>query len=117
MTQPPPEWGTMPPPPMPSPSMPPPRPGTGARGPSAPMNVAPPRYSHPVQGGLEPKSLAVAYVLWFFLGVIGIHHFYLGKTLRGVAYLFTMAWFTIGWWIDLFTLPAQVAQVNAQRYR
>ena len=64
---------------------------------------------------LPPKSVGVAYVLWFFFGLLGIHHFYLGKTGRGLLWLFTGALLTVGLWIDLFTLPAQVRQVNAQR--
>ena len=64
---------------------------------------------------LPPKSVGVAYVLWFFLGLLGIHHFYLGKTGRGLLWLFTGALLTVGLWIDLFTLPSQVRQVNAQR--
>ncbi|MDE0573485.1 TM2 domain-containing protein [Demequina sp. B12] len=63
----------------------------------------------------KPKSLAVAYLLWFFLGILGIHQFYMGKVGRGVLYLFTGAVFTIGWWVDLFTLPSQVRTINAQR--
>lgn len=58
------------------------------------------------------KSLAVAYLLWFFLGWLGIHQFYLGKVGRGVGYVLTAAWFFIAWWVDLFTLPAQVKRVN-----
>ncbi|TNM37667.1 TM2 domain-containing protein [Nocardioides albidus] len=61
------------------------------------------------------KSLAIAYLLWLFLGIFGVHHFYLSKVGRGVGYLLTFAWCTIGWWIDLFTLPAQVRQVNLAR--
>jgi len=29
------------------------------------------------------KSLAVAFLLWFFLSTLGIYHFYLGNTRRG----------------------------------
>ena len=65
--------------------------------------------------GYPPKSLLLAYVLWFFLGVLGIHQFYLGKVGRGLLYLFTLGVFGIGVLIDLFTLPAQTRAVNAQR--
>ena len=62
----------------------------------------------------EEKSLAVAYLLWFFFGLFGVHQFYLGKIGRGVGYIFTAAWFTIAFWVDLFTLPSQVNAINAR---
>lgn len=58
------------------------------------------------------KSVGVAYLLWFFFGFFGIHQFYLGKTGRGVGYLLTLGWLTIGVWIDMFTLASQVRAVN-----
>lgn len=58
------------------------------------------------------KSTGTAYLLWFFLGAFGGHQFYLGKTGRAVSYLLTFGWLTVGVWIDLFTLPAQVRQTN-----
>lgn len=58
------------------------------------------------------KSLGVAYVLWFFLGIFGGHQFYLRKTGRAIGYLLTLGWLTVGLWIDLFTLPSQVRAVN-----
>lgn len=59
------------------------------------------------------KSTTVAYVLWFFLGLLGIHKFYLGKVGMGILYLFTGGIFGIGWLIDLFTLAGQVRTYNA----
>ena len=64
---------------------------------------------------LPPRSAGVAYVWWFFLGAVGAHHFYLGKTGRAISYIFTLGWLGIGLLIDLFTLPAQTRQINAQR--
>ena len=66
-------------------------------------------------GAKPPKSLGVAYVLWFFLGIIGVHHFYMGKIGRGILWLLTLGLAGIGWLWDLFTLPGQMRQVNAQR--
>ncbi|WP_430783136.1 TM2 domain-containing protein [Actinoplanes sp. G11-F43] len=63
---------------------------------------------------VAPKQTGIAYLLWFFLGGLGIHQFYLGKTVRGVIYLFTLGILGIGLLIDLFTLPSQVREVNAK---
>ena len=59
------------------------------------------------------KSKTVAYLLWFFLGIFGVHKFYLGKVGVGILYLFTLGIFGIGWFIDLFTLGGQVDTKNA----
>ena len=46
----------------------------------------------------EAKSAGAAYLLWFFLGTLGAHRFYLGKTGSGVAQLllFVLGWLTLG---------------------
>lgn len=59
------------------------------------------------------KSKLVAYLLWFFFGLIGFHKFYLGKIGWGVIYFFTGGVFGLGWLIDLFTLGTQVDTYNA----
>ncbi len=46
------------------------------------------------------RSLIVAVLLWFFLGLIGIHRFYLGHISMGVLYLLTGGLCGIGWLID-----------------
>lgn len=35
----------------------------------------------------EAKSIGVAYALWFFLGLVGAHRFYLGRKGTGIAML------------------------------
>ena len=59
------------------------------------------------------KSKGIAYLLWFFLGVFGIHKFYLNKIGVGIIYLLTGGLFLIGWLFDLFTLGNQVDIYNA----
>jgi TM2 domain-containing membrane protein YozV len=60
----------------------------------------------------QEKSVGIAYLLWFFLGVLGAHQFYLGKTGRAISYIFTFGWLGIGLLIDLFTMSKQVQQAN-----
>lgn len=50
------------------------------------------------------RSKWVALALCFFLGVIGAHKFYEGRTGMGVLYLFTLGLFGIGVLIDFIAL-------------
>lgn len=58
------------------------------------------------------KSTGTAYLLWFFLGFLGAHKFYLDKVGMGILYLFTFGFFGLGLFIDLFTLGSQVSEYN-----
>lgn len=58
------------------------------------------------------KSKGVAYLLWFFLGWLGIHRFYVGKIVTGLIWMFTFGLFGIGWFIDLFLLSGYVDMYN-----
>lgn len=46
------------------------------------------------------KSFLLTAVFWFFLGLLGVHRFYLGYTGLGILYLCTGALCGIGWIID-----------------
>ena len=48
----------------------------------------------------EDEDILIAVILWFFLGILGIHRFYLGHYGMGILYLFTGALCGIGWIID-----------------
>jgi len=61
---------------------------------------------------VQEKSVALAYVLWFFFGTLGIHRFYLGKTITGVIWLLTGGLLLVGWIIDLFLIPGMVETYN-----
>ena len=84
------------------------------------------------QYDIEKKSMLAAYVLWFFLGYVGAHRFYLGRPLSGflmlafsaVTLLLTLVsfgllgflWFVVGlWWlIDALLIPGIVSGRNSE---
>lgn len=84
------------------------------------------------QYDIEKKSLIAAYVLWFFLGYVGAHRFYLGRplsglimlALSGVTLVLTLVsfgvlgflWFAVGlWWlIDALLIPGMVSGSNSR---
>jgi TM2 domain-containing membrane protein YozV len=53
---------------------------------------------------ISPKSRLVAFLLCFFLGVFGVHRFYVGKTGTGVAMVFTLGGLGIWAFIDLILI-------------
>jgi TM2 domain-containing membrane protein YozV len=57
----------------------------------------------------------VAWILLTFLGVFGIHRFYMGKWLTGILYLLTGGILGLGYLYDLCTLNDQVSLLNQGR--
>ena len=55
----------------------------------------------------------VAWVLLTFLGLFGIHRFYMGKWISGILYLFTAGVFGIGYIYDYWTLNDQITVINS----
>ncbi|HAG96441.1 MAG: hypothetical protein CMK83_13785 [Pseudomonadales bacterium] len=56
----------------------------------------------------------VCWILLTFLGVFGIHRFYMGKWLTGLIYLLTGGLFLLGYLYDYWTLNGQIDEVNRQ---
>ncbi len=61
------------------------------------------------------KSKVATYLLWFFLGFLSAHRFYLGKYGSGILYLLTGQLFGIGWIIDLFLINGWVERYNLEK--
>ncbi|QQL45880.1 TM2 domain-containing protein [Sulfuriroseicoccus oceanibius] len=55
---------------------------------------------------------SIAWILQTFLGIFGIHRFYLGKIWTGLLWLCTGGLFGVGYVYDYFTLNGQVDEAN-----
>lgn len=64
-----------------------------------------------------PIDYNLAWILLTFLGLFGIHRFYLGKWLTALLYLLTGGLFLVGLVYDYWTLNEQVSQANRQGAR
>ncbi|MGE5838639.1 MAG: NINE protein [Deltaproteobacteria bacterium] len=56
----------------------------------------------------------VAWVLLTFLGIFGVHRFYMGKWATGILYLLTGGLFLIGYIYDYWTLNDQLTILNRE---
>ncbi len=61
------------------------------------------------------RSIGVAYILWFFFGVLGVHRFYCNRIGTGILWFLTGGLAGIGWLVDIFLIPDMVDQVNFER--
>ena len=70
------------------------------------------------------KNIIVAYALWWFLGVLGVHRFYLDRPKSGVAQLvllafgwlpFFVGWMVLGiWWLlDAYFVYKYATEYNS----
>lgn len=60
----------------------------------------------------KKKSKTLAYILWFFLGVLGAHRFYAGDTIRAIFMLITLGGIGIWALIDVFFIGSRIEQKN-----
>lgn len=61
-----------------------------------------------------PLNYNIAWILLTFLGVLGIHRFYMGKWLSGILYLLTVGLGGIGIIYDYWTLNDQLTLINSR---
>lgn len=81
---------------------------------------------------LNNKSIVISYILWFFLGNLGVHRFYLGSVFFGLCQLalgvigWAFSFFLIGYvllvplwlWLifDLFWIPLRTGHLNNKAF-
>jgi TM2 domain-containing membrane protein YozV len=61
-------------------------------------------------------SYTLAWILLTFLGVFGLHRFYMGKWVTGILYLLTGGVFLLGIIYDYWTLNRQLSDKNARLF-
>jgi TM2 domain-containing membrane protein YozV len=61
-----------------------------------------------------PVNYNLSWILLTFLGVFGIHRFYMGKIFTGLLYLCTGGLFLVGVLYDFLTLNEQLSDVNSE---
>jgi TM2 domain-containing membrane protein YozV len=62
-----------------------------------------------------PVNYSVAWILLTFLGLFGVHRFYMGKWGTGILYLLTFGLIGLGYLYDYWTLNSQISEVNSVR--
>lgn len=67
-------------------------------------------------GGGGGPDVIVAYLLWFFLGWLGVHHLYMGRGV-GIWIVSLISLQGLGfWWLaDLFLIPGSCSKVRGNQ--
>lgn len=61
-----------------------------------------------------PVNYTLTWILLTFLGVFGIHRFYMGKIFTGLLYLVTGGLLLVGVLYDFLTLNEQLSDLNSE---
>lgn len=65
----------------------------------------------------KDKSMVLAYILWLFFGLLGVHRFYLGRFWTGLFLLCTSGGALLWWLLDLFFTYGNVCKYNDEQAR
>lgn len=60
------------------------------------------------------KSLGAAYVVWFLLGLVGGHRYYLGRYQSAFLMTITIGGLGLWWVVDAFLLPGMVKRADVR---
>lgn len=85
---------------------PPPPPPPGYQQPYPPYQAYPGQPPYAPAPYVSACNRWVAFLLCLFLGYLGIHRFYVGKSGTGILYIFTVGLFGIGWLVDLIMIAS-----------
>ena len=55
----------------------------------------------------------ISWILLTFLGIFGVHRFYMGKWITGIIWLCTGGLFLLGYLYDYWTLNEQIDEINS----
>ncbi|MBO9666012.1 MAG: TM2 domain-containing protein [Bdellovibrio sp.] len=59
-----------------------------------------------------PVDYNLAWILLTFIGIFGVHRFYIGKWVSGLVWFLTGGLFTLGVLYDYWTLNEQISKAN-----
>ena len=57
-------------------------------------------------------SVGVTYLLWFFLGLLGVHRFYLSRPISAICMMLTLGGLFVWWLLDGILIPTLVKRKN-----
>ncbi|MCG3137097.1 MAG: Serine/threonine-protein kinase PknD [Phycisphaerae bacterium] len=60
----------------------------------------------------ESRSVLIAYILWLFFGILGVHRIYCNRIGTALIWFLTGGLLGIGWLVDLFLIPRLVREAD-----
>ena len=71
-------------------------------------------YQEQLKDGIQKdgSNVKTEFFICLFLGWLGIHKFYRGKTIMGLIYMFTLGGFFIGWGLDTIVLLIKLLKLE-----